>query len=244
MDRLPQRVEKRIVTNAQGIEGWLTLREMQFLCLATLNSAGTGRVVELGSYQGKSTSVIAATIKESGGDPLVTVDPIDPVPLQRNLAMLKLCDHVDLRNQYSTEFLKKWNEPIRFLWHDGANDYDTVREDCTRLFPYLCDGAIVAFHDVLNTSGERLHVFDELVLNSHHFGWTGVCGSIGFGRFHTQKIDSRRLIARKQKLSKKLSILKPYHCAASPNPKGIKHIVYRLLRARIPHGPVSRLDAA
>lgn len=244
MNQLPKDIEEQVLIAAQSIQGWLTPREMRFLSIVTLNPVAVGRVVEIGFYQGKSTSVIAASIGHTGSSKLVTVDPIDPAPLHNNLARLDLGEFVDVRNQCSSDFVADWDEPIRFLWHDGANDIATVRQDCECLFPYLSDRAIVAFHDVLNTSGERIHVFDELILKSASFGWTGVCGSIGFGQYHYQPIKSAELQTKKQRLSQRLGVLKPWHCASSPKPKGFNHIVYRVLRSRIPHGPVFEVGAA
>ena len=155
-----------------------------------------------------------------------------------------MLNQVEAHHQSSLDFARTWNSPIAFLWHDGANDFETVRQDCENLFPYLVDQAIVAFHDVLNASGERIHVFDQMVLNSPHFGWTGVCGSIGFGQFQSEPVRDVQLVRRKNILSRKLKRLKPFHSASQPNPTGLRHVAYRLLRSRVPHGPVQQFGAA
>jgi len=248
---IPKDLERKIIQGAATIQGWLQPREIRFLALVALNQNTVGKIVELGFYEGKSTSVLASTLrlkKQQGGSAdtchMVTVDPIDATALRANLSRLSLESYVDVRNQTSTQFVQEWNSPIRFLWHDGANDLATVADDCQNLFPFLTDGAIVAFHDILNTSGERIHVYDDMVLNSPRFDWVGCCGSIGFGRYRTTAICGEKMARKKQALSRKLSLLKKYHSASQPNPKGLEHIKYRLLRSRVAHGEVRRLAAA
>lgn len=241
---IPDSLDSKLIHDASTISGWLQPREMRFLSLAVLNQTCEGEIVELGCYHGKSTSVIAGTLRHLGRGKMNTVDPINPEPMQRNLSRLNLLDQVTTHHQSSLEFAKTWDSPIAFLWHDGANDFKTVSQDCRNLFPHLVDQSIVAFHDVLNASGERIHVFDQMVLNSPHFGWTGVCGSIGFGQFHKEPVRNAQMIRNKNRLSKKLKRLKPYHSASQPSPTGLRHLAYRLLRSRVPHGPVHAFSAA
>ena len=244
MNHLSPQLDEKIISDASSINGWLQPREMRFLALAVLNQTAEGRIVELGSYHGKSTSVLASTIQHTGGEKLISVDPIDPRPLHDNLARLGLQDYVDARHQTSTDFAANWKSPIGFLWHDGANDYATVQQDCRDLFPLLTDRSIVAFHDVLNASGERIHIFDEMVLNSPNFGWVGICGSIGFGQYRATSMATLEQAQVKRKLSKKLARLKPFHHATQPNPKGWQHMKYKAWRSRIAHGPVTEFRAA
>lgn len=232
-----------MISDASTISGWLQPREMRFLSLAVLNQKCAGEVVELGFYHGKSTSVIARTMQHVGRGKLATVDPIDPTSVKENLSRLGLLNQVDIHHQSSLEFAKAWNSPIALLWHDGANDYGTVLQDCKNLFPFLADQSIVAFHDVLNPSGERIEVFDQLVLNSANFGWVGVCGSIGFGRYHKSPVVDAKLLNEKRRLSRKLKRLVPFHSASHPNPKGLKHVIYRILRTRVPHGEIQSFPA-
>ena len=244
MKQISPQLDQKIIADASSIQGWLQPREMRFLSLAVLNQTAQGRVVELGSYHGKSTSVLASTIKQTGGEKLISVDPIDPQPLHQNLARLGLQQYVDARHQTSTEFAASWDSPIGLLWHDGANDYQTVQQDCRDLFPLLTDRSIVAFHDVLNASGERIHIFDEMVLNSPNFGRVGICGSIGFGQYRSALMATVEQANLKRKLSKKLARLKPFHHAAKPNPKGWQHMKYKAWRSMIAHGPVTEFRAA
>ena len=221
------------------VEGWLTLREMEFL-FANASTAGVkGEIVEFGFYKGKSTCLLASAIKQIPNQVIHTVDPFDPYEMQASLKAFGLAERVIIHNMTSTEFASNWQKPVRFFWHDGANDEATVRADCNAMFKWLIDGAIVAFHDVINPSGERIYAFDELVLNSPNFGWAGVCGSIGFGQFRREKVTCKTTISHKRELSRRLQLLKPFHSASQPNPRGIRHIIYRLLRSRIPHRDIA-----
>ena len=83
---------------------------------------------------------------------------------ETNLRKCGVWDSIRLHCRPSHEFWPEFNEPIRLLWHDGANDRDYVAGDIAAALPKLSDRAIVAFHDVLNCSGERLHSFVDHVL--------------------------------------------------------------------------------
>jgi hypothetical protein len=101
----------------------------------------------------------------------------------------------------------------------------------------LADGAIVAFHDVLNSSGERLHSFVDNVLASPQFGQVGVVGSIGWAQF-VQAGCTPAQQRQKQSLQRRLSWLKPFHTLPATRPRGLKRVVYETIRQTIPHGAV------
>jgi hypothetical protein len=148
---------------------------------------------------------------------------------------------IDVHQAYSQEFCRTWKRPLRLLWHDGANDYEVVRHDLETLLPWLQDRAIVAFHDVLNPSGERIHVFINHVLESDHFGAAGLCGSIGWAQHSKDPQQTACYTTAKDRLRRKLKKLAAYHWAAS-RPTGLAKFHYRFLRSRIPHHAVDPLQ--
>jgi predicted O-methyltransferase YrrM len=229
-----------IMDMAQRIDGWLSEREMRFLALLAACPTTAGRVLEIGCYHGKSTVLLARVLQLIGDRPLVSVDPISPEPLCTNLGRAGVQAWVEFHRDYSSGFLPQWREPIRLLWHDGANSRATVREDLETVLPYLADAAVVAFHDVLNPSGERVHVFLEGVLESPHFGPAGVCGSIGWAQFRRQARDAAPFHAAKLTLKRQLWRIAPYHDLRREPICGLTKYRYKLLRWLVPHAPVRR----
>jgi len=225
---------------AVRIEGWLQPSEVRFLSLLAAYPTAKGRVLELGAYRGKSTTVLAMASRLTASPGIVSVDPIDSAPLLANLRREGVIDLVEFHGRYSHEFWPNWHDGIRLLWHDGANDRSTVRADVKSALPFLVDRAIVAFHDVRNTSGERIHVFIDDILGSPHFGASGVCGSMGWSQYRASSADTRASQPQKAVLRRKLERLRPYHDLSRGSPHGLWKHHYKVLRWFVPHGDVIR----
>lgn len=216
------------------VEGWLSDREMQFLVTLAAYPTCRGEILELGAYRGKSTIALAKGAMLADDATVHTVDPLPPGPLSANLHQARVASQVVHYQASSTEVTPRWSTPLRLLWHDGANDLPTVADDLARLTPWLVDGAIVAFHDVLNTSGMRIFVFTDAVLASPHYGVAGVCGSIGWAQYHTDPEAASAHRLAKQRLYRKLIRLEPFH---HPTRQGRRSkLLYKLLRTQVPHG--------
>lgn len=225
---------------AARIEGWLLPSEVRFLALAAAHPTAQGSLVELGSFHGKSTAVLARASERCATPGLVSVDPFDPPERSQNLLREGVASLVDYRRVTSEAFWRSWDGPIRMLWHDGANERETVRNDVASALPHLSDGAVVAFHDVRNPSGERLHIFCDDVLSSPHFGASGVCGTIGWSQYRADATDALRFRAANERLRRKLNRLRPFHDLRSPRKlQGFEKIRYKALRWFVPHGAVT-----
>jgi hypothetical protein len=109
----------------------------------------------------------------------------------------------------SSELAPSWNRPIRFLWIDGDHSYEGARSDLDAFMPYLSDGAIVGFHDTLNYFEGPVRVFTESVLLNPHFGPTGLCGTIAWGRYFRDPTRSAEHRAANLRLYRRLSGLVP-----------------------------------
>lgn len=228
----------RATEKAARVEGWLQPSEIRFLALLGAYPTAKGRVVELGAYRGKSTTVLAMASRVTATPGIVSVDPIDAAPLLANLRREGVMELVEFHGTYSSEFWPTWHDDIRLLWHDGANDRATVHADVMAARPFLVDRSIVAFHDVRNTSGERVHVFIDDILGSPHFGASGVCGCIGWSQYRVEPADTRAFQPHKDSLCRKLERLRPYHDLSRPSPRGLRKHHYKVLRWFVPHGDV------
>src|SRR5262245_17728800 len=173
----------RIVAAVEAVPGYLTRREIEFLVLLAACPTADGAIVELGTLYGKSAVALAKGAALAGGPPIFSVDIQERLEARHYLSKNGVTDAIELRVQSSAEFWTEFDEPIRLFWHDGANAKALVESDIRAALTRLADGAIVAFHDVLNPSGERLHPFVDTILADQRFGAAGVVGSIGWARF-------------------------------------------------------------
>jgi predicted O-methyltransferase YrrM len=227
----------RVRRDVQGIDGWLSQREIDFLALLAAYPLASGVILELGSYRGKSTIVLAKGASLSDRALVVTVDPRYDGRLSGNLQRAGVLHSVEIHCAYSWEVIPTWDRPIRLLWHDGAATQHVAAQDFKGLRHHLQDGAIVAFHDVLNCSGERIQVFLNDVLGSAHFGPVGLCGSIGWGQYHEDNRAANRFAGDRRRLTRCLVPLVPLQRSERP-PRGWAKLRYKLLRSCVPHGPV------
>jgi predicted O-methyltransferase YrrM len=229
-----------VVQQVHGVRGLLTPKEVEFLAILGACPTAPGCIVELGTLFGKSAVALAAGSRLSDSALVHSVDLKVRPDAEINLKASGVWDQVRLHVVWSHEFWKQFQEPIRLLWHDGANRSDIVAADVASALPLLADRAIVAMHDVLNSSGERLHAFVDHVLAAPQFGQAGVVGSIGWAQFRKDGCSLNE-VAEKQRLARRLARLKPFHQLPKTQPRGLKRIAYEAYRQLIPHGAV-KLD--
>lgn len=149
---------------SQSIDGYFHREEGKLLHVAAAGALGRlpgHAIVELGSYCGKSTVVLGATVKALGSSSLVyAIDPHEgeinfpegvrqmPPTLGRfkaNMALYGLLDVVELIQKRSYEVA--WDKPIALLLIDALHDYASVSGDFRQFSPWVAPGGVVAFHD-------------------------------------------------------------------------------------------------
>lgn len=129
---------------------------------ALLYQYARGVVVEIGSFRGRSTLVLARACKERGGlvyaiDPHLTyVDgpggegqfsADDAGAMLRNVVAFHLEDTVRIINLESAQAVRGWQTPIDFLFVDGAHDYASARHDVTFWGMLVKRDGLMAIHD-------------------------------------------------------------------------------------------------
>lgn len=170
------------------IEGHLHPKEAMTLFFFAYHPTKEGRVVEIGSFKGKSTAWIATAIKlVSINDKVVAIDPHinvgegEAVPkyeepssyeaFLKNLEKLSLLDYVEPIRQTSESAVKTWNEKIRLLFIDGSHRYEDVLLDLRLWEPWVVEGGIIIVHDT-NPDGTLQGVnraIDEYIKPSKRF---------------------------------------------------------------------------
>ena len=242
----------RILDSVNDTEGFLTDREARFLALLAATPTCDGEILEIGTYRGRSTSILSQAAQLSGSGKVVAIDPlpnIEPMAvdlqgqrtaralLEQNLRRCDVADHVELHQEYSYNVAPSWDRPLRLLWIDGDHSYQGAKTDFDLFASHLSDGAIVAMHDVLHLDEGPIKVFVEDVLGSEHFGPAGVCGSIGWAQYFDNPDRAKQFAPRKNQLQKRLRPLIPI-AAGGPRPQAISRLQYAYRRWRVPHGDV------
>ena len=233
-----RKLRDRLPGILQNVEGWLTDREIEFLAAAAAFPTAKGEILELGAHHGKSTIVLALGAQLADWATVTSVDPLEAVELHDNLKAAGVASNVNAIDAFSFDMYQSWDKPLRLLWNDGANDIKTVRDDIQAFLPFLADRGIIAFHDVLNRSGDRIHNFVDDVLSSDHFGACGICGTIGWAQYHADPSTTLALKADRMALKNLLTPLRSYHTWPRENGRMTK-LAYKITRRRVPHHPIN-----
>ena len=238
------------VALAASVEGQLTDREVRFLALLAAEPTARGEILEIGSFKGKSTIILAKAMALAGQARLVAVDPMtcpaitDPKlgpaksswgDFQANLERAGVKNAVEFHQMYSHDLAKDWHRKIRLLWIDGDHTYAGVKADFDMFSRHLANGAIVALHDMLRGFGGPDRVFLEEILASPHFGPVGICGAIGWAQFFADPQTAEPYRLAKAKFANRLRPLIPY-ASRYRNLHGVARFKFRCLRVLVPHG--------
>lgn len=171
------------------IRGWLSDREGEFL-YSLAKQVPRGRViVEIGSWQGKSTIWLAKGSLAGNKNSVYAVDPHcgDETHLSEGEANTEDIfrenihkagvDHIVVPLvMKSEEAVRGWRKDIGLLWIDGSHEYEDVKRDFQLWEPYLRHRSFIAFHD--RDHPGPLKVIREYIFNSNKFFKITVCDKI------------------------------------------------------------------
>ncbi len=184
-DQPPLLLTMPILARMRPIEGWLSDEEADMLIAALFRAFSAlgdgGAVVEIGSYCGRSTVVLASVLQslQSKSSRVYSIDPHDGrlgamdqgiqryepslQKFHRNIASTGLTPFVQAIQAHTSKV--QWDKPISFLFIDGMHDYVNVARDFYKFEPWLAPGSYVAFHDYAHYYPGVIRLVDELVAN-------------------------------------------------------------------------------
>ncbi|MGA2914822.1 MAG: class I SAM-dependent methyltransferase [Sedimentisphaerales bacterium] len=177
------------INQLNSVEGHTTLRQCATLFYLTYAGIKTaGRIVEIGSFKGKSTCWMAKALQIAGSnekiaaiDPHINTHNIGVVPdykedssfdaFLNNLKNCGVTQYAEPIKQTSKDAAKNWNQPIKLLFIDGSHLYDDVMLDLKLWEPHLSIDGIIVMHDTKPT-GPRVEVrqaMNDYIVKSRRF---------------------------------------------------------------------------
>jgi predicted O-methyltransferase YrrM len=174
------RTVEEVMALSAGVEGWMTDAQGRRLHDAAARCHPTARIVEIGSFRGRSTIVLAASAPD--GVEIVAIDPhagndrgpgeIDGYATEAandrdaflaNLRAAGVADRVRHVAAFSDVAHADVADPIDVLYIDGAHRYAVARADIRSWGLRVADGGTLLIHDSFSSVGVTLAILRELV---------------------------------------------------------------------------------
>jgi predicted O-methyltransferase YrrM len=175
----------------EDVPGWL--RPEDALKLYELAYYARGPILEIGTYRGKSGTLMAIATRDAGRSALVVSVDVDPQALTAAAAAAAAKGVRDrlLLVRGSVEALFAANRTFRpsLVFLDADHSYEAVRRDLSTLEPHVPHGGLLLLHDFLDPRnddpaeievGVAHAVRDSWVAN--HCEFSGVFGACGLFR--------------------------------------------------------------
>jgi predicted O-methyltransferase YrrM len=161
------------------VEGWMSSGQGATLYDSAVNCPIDGRIVEIGSFRGRSTVVLA-----TAADPSVEIVAIDPHAgndrgpqeidgfeaeaaddhsvFKANLAAAGVTDRVRHVREFSDDALALVQGPIDVLYIDGAHRYAPALADIRAWSERIGEGGTLLIHDSFSSIGVTLAILRSL----------------------------------------------------------------------------------
>ena len=158
---MSQSDKSKIKQLTKDVEGFLTNKDGSLLFNLSKKVKGSGVIVEIGSWKGKSTIWLAKGSKKGNGIKVYAVDHHMGSPehksslgelwtfeeFKANIDRADVVDIVIPIVETSADASRDFDDPIELLFIDGAHDYHSVKSDYDEWSHKVVDGGIIAFHD-------------------------------------------------------------------------------------------------
>ena len=183
-----------VLALTEGVDGWLSEAQARRLHDAAARCRDGGRIVEIGSFRGRSTIVLAASAPD--GVEVVAIDPhagndrgpgeidgyvaeaaTDRDVFRANLARAGVADRVRHVAALSSAAHADVSDPIDVLFVDGAHRYAPARADIHEWGARVRNGGTLLIHDSFSSVGVTLAIMRELMFG-RRFRYAGRARSL------------------------------------------------------------------
>ena len=196
---VPQEMPPALLAAARAAKGFMPDDEGAFLHRYAVESAGSGPLLEVGSYCGKSTIYLAAAAAPLGGtvfavdhhrgseenqagwehhDPTL-VDPevglMDTLPVFRRTIHDAGLEHVVVAVVGASATVgRHWRTPLSLLFVDGGHGEEPAHTDYETWAPWVQAGGLLLVHDVFPDPADGGRPPYEIYLRALQDGFTEV----------------------------------------------------------------------
>lgn len=194
-----------VLASVADVEGWLTDGQARRLWDGARRVAPGGRLVEIGSFRGRSTIVLAKAAEESvemvaidphgGGDrgpneyaPDAQLGDSDHDTFHANLARAGVDGRVRHVRRPSGQALGEVDGPVDMLYIDGAHRYAFAKPDIELWGARVREGGSMLIHDSFNAVGVMLAQV-RLLFFSREFRYVGRSRSLA--EYRRQSLGGR-----------------------------------------------------
>jgi len=181
-----------VLRRIADIEGWLTDAQARTLFDAASDVRPGGRIVEIGSFRGRSTIVLATAADEDVE--IVAIDPHagndrgpqeirgyedeaagDHEAFKANLAAAGVADRVRHVRAFSADAHGQVAGAVDLLWIDGAHRFGPALDDLRHWGDRVVPGGRMLVHDSWSSIGVTLAILRHLALHRrwHYDGRVG-----------------------------------------------------------------------
>ncbi|MEI8238707.1 MAG: class I SAM-dependent methyltransferase [Actinomycetota bacterium] len=170
------------LTAVKGVDGWMSPDQAERLYRAAASTQSGDTIVEIGSFRGRSTIVMASAT--SGDVPVVAIDPhagndrgpqeidgfeaeaaTDHDVFNANLAAAGVADRVRHIRKFSDAAHSDVAGEVAVLYIDGAHRYAPARTDIRDWGGRVAPGGTMLIHDSFSSVGVTLAILRELLLS-------------------------------------------------------------------------------
>ncbi len=175
-----------VFAGVADVQGWMTPDQARMLWDSARALRSGDQVVEIGSYQGRSTVVLASAVPN--GATVTAIDPhagTDRGPqeisgketeaeqdsriFQENLDRAGVRDRVTYLRHWSQDALAEFEGPINLLYIDGAHRYAPAKLDIDAWGERVAPGGTLLIHDSFSSIGVTAAILSSLAFSSQWY---------------------------------------------------------------------------
>ena len=147
-----------ILNKISEIEGWFRSDEIEMMYDIVKNLSGSAAIVEIGSWCGRSLSLITLAARKFGNyskifsiDPFLTSKSEDNGKFEifkKNLEKNDILNEITHIKEKSHVAGMNFSEKIELLFIDGFHKYDYVKKDFELFSSNVIENGVIILHDV------------------------------------------------------------------------------------------------